>query len=131
MKEKMIRFLVHDCLVESFHCVMEYFVSRSFKLGFHQRNVDKNATLLSTYDPQHLPLCVPHPHLAFWIRFAFRVECFYVDVKRKILETLDNKITLEGDIKFWSAVLLSNMVIQIILQFCAEIGTLGTIQCSN
>ena len=39
--------------------------------------------------------------------------------------------TLPGDIKFWGAVLLSNMVIQIILRFLGEIGTLGTIQCSN
>ena len=39
--------------------------------------------------------------------------------------------TLEGDIKIWGAVLHSNMVIQIILGFCGEIGTLGTKQCSN
>ena len=41
------------------------------------------------------------------------------------------KFTLEGDIKFWGAVLLSNMVSQIVLGFCEEIGTLGTIQCTS
>ena len=41
------------------------------------------------------------------------------------------KFTLEGDIKFWDAVLLSNMVIQIVLGFCGEIGTLDTIQCTS
>ena len=55
-------------------------------------NVDRNAKLLSTCDPQHLPLYVPHPHLLLLIRFAFRVECSHVDVKRKILETLDKKV---------------------------------------
>ena len=90
--EKMIKFLVHDCFVESFHSVSEYFVSRSFKFRIRQRNVNMNATLLSTCDPRHLPLCVPHPHLLFLIRFAFRAECFYVDVKRKSPETLENKV---------------------------------------
>ena len=32
----MIKFLVHDCFVESFHCLIEYFVSRSFKFRIHQ-----------------------------------------------------------------------------------------------
>ena len=32
----MIKFLVHDCFVESFHCVIEHFVSRPFKFGIHQ-----------------------------------------------------------------------------------------------
>ena len=63
-----------------------------FQLRKPPRNVEKNATLLSSCDPQHLPLCVPHLHLLFLIRTAFRVECFYVNVKRKILETLDIKI---------------------------------------
>ena len=63
-----------------------------FQVPNPPRKVDRNATLLSTCDPQHLPLYVPHPHLLFLIRFAFRVECFYVDVKRKILETLDNNV---------------------------------------
>ena len=54
------------------------------------RNVDKNASLLSNCDSQHLPQCVPH--LFFLIRFAYLVECYYVDVKRKNLETLDNKV---------------------------------------
>ena len=63
-----------------------------FQVRNPPRNVDKTATLLSTYDFQHHPLCVPHPHLLFLIWFAFRVECFYVEVKRKILETLDNKV---------------------------------------
>ena len=56
------------------------------------RNVDKIATLFSNSDPQHLPLCFPHPHLLFRIRSAYRVDCFYVDVKHKILETHDNKL---------------------------------------
>ena len=34
--EKMVKFLVHNCFVESFHCVIEYFVSRSFKFRIHQ-----------------------------------------------------------------------------------------------
>ena len=55
------------------------------------RNVYKNATLLSTHDPQKLPLCVPHPHLLLLIRFAFGFDGFYVHVKRIILETLENK----------------------------------------
>ena len=41
------------------------------------------------------------------------------------------KFTLEGDIRFWGTVLLSNMIIQIVLGFCGEIGTLGTIQCTS
>ena len=77
-------------------------------------NVDKKATLLSTCDPQYLPLCVQHPHLLFLIRSPFRVDCFYVDVKRKNLETGDNKFTLDGDFRFWGPVLLSSTVIQII-----------------
>ena len=34
--EKMIRFVVHDCFVEIFYCVIDYIVSRSFKLRIHQ-----------------------------------------------------------------------------------------------
>ena len=34
--EKMIKFLIHDCFLENFHSVVEYFVSRSFKLRTHQ-----------------------------------------------------------------------------------------------
>ena len=63
-----------------------------FEVAIPPRNADTNATLLSTSDLEHLPLCVPCPHLLFLIRFAFRVECFYYDVKRKILETLVNKV---------------------------------------
>ena len=63
-----------------------------FQVPNPPRNVDKNATLLSTCDHQHLPLCVPHPHLLFLIRSALCVECFHVDVKRKILETLESKV---------------------------------------
>ena len=63
-----------------------------FQVWNPPRNVDKNATLLSSCDPQHLPLCVPQSNLLFLVRSAFRVECFYVDVERKILETLDNKV---------------------------------------
>ena len=82
--------------------------SRLFRWDFPQRNwklcvslfqvpnlprtVDRNAALLSTCDPQHLPLRVPHPHLLFLIRSALCVECFYVNVKRKILETLESKV---------------------------------------
>ena len=88
----MIKLLVHDCFVESFHCVIERFVSHPFQVRNSPRNVDKNATLLSISDPQHLPLYVQHPLLLFLIRSAFRVECFYVDVKRKNLGTLDNRV---------------------------------------
>ena len=34
--EKMIKFLVHEYFVESFHCVIENFVSRPFKFRIHQ-----------------------------------------------------------------------------------------------
>ena len=34
--DKMIKFLVHGCFVESFQRVIEYFVSRSFKFRIHQ-----------------------------------------------------------------------------------------------
>ena len=37
--EKMIKFLIHDCFVESFHCVIEYFVSRSFKFRIQQEKL--------------------------------------------------------------------------------------------
>ena len=63
-----------------------------FQIRNPPRNVDKNATLFSSSDPQHLPLCVPRPHILFLIWSAFRVECFYVDVNREILETLDKKV---------------------------------------
>ena len=129
--EEMIKFFVDDFCVEVLYSIIEQFVSL-FQVRNPLRNVDKNAILLSTCDLQHFPLCDPHPHLLFLIRSAFRVECFYVDVKRKILEILDNEVyTCGGDIRFWSAVLLSNMIIQITLVFCGEIETLGTIQCSN
>ena len=95
------------------------------------RNVDKNATRLSSCDPQHLPLWIPPSHFLFLIRSAFRVECFYVDVKRQILKILITKFTLEGDITFWGTVLLSNMEMQIVSVFCGEIGTLGKMQCSK
>ena len=39
--EKMIRFLVHDCFVESLHCVIEYFVSRPFEFGIYQEMLTK------------------------------------------------------------------------------------------
>ena len=34
--ENLIKFFVHDCFVESFLCVNEHFVSRSFKFRIHQ-----------------------------------------------------------------------------------------------
>ena len=37
--QKMIKFLVHDCFVESFHWVMQYFVSRACKFGNHKNIV--------------------------------------------------------------------------------------------
>ena len=39
-------------------------------------------------------------------------------------------LTLEGDIKFRSALFLSNMTIQIIMEFCRGIGTKATLKCS-
>ena len=89
--EKKIKFLVHDCFGENIHCVIEYFVSRC-QIPNLPRNVDRNAALLSTCDPQHFPLCVPNSHLLFLIRSALGVECFCVDVKRKILDTLESKV---------------------------------------
>ena len=89
--EKMVKFLVHHCFVESFHCIIDYFVSRPFKFGIHQEMLTRTQ-LLSTCDPQHLPLYVRYPHLLFLIQSAFRLECFYVHVKGKILEIVDNKV---------------------------------------
>ena len=63
-----------------------------FQVPNPPRNVDRNETLLSICDLQHLPLYVPHPHLLFLIRSAFRVESFSVDVKYKILEILESKV---------------------------------------
>ena len=121
---KMIKFLVHDCFVKSFHCVVEYFVSRPFNFGIHQEILTR--TQLSS---QRVILNISH--YVFLIRFALGVESFYVDVKRKIPETLDKKCTLEFDIKFWGAVLLGNIVIQINLGFCGAIGTLCTLACTS
>ena len=56
------------------------------------RNVDKHATRRWSCDPRHLLLYVPKSHLLILIRSVFRVECLYVDVKRKIRETLDKNV---------------------------------------
>ena len=49
----------------------------------------------------------------------------------KSWKLLKAKFTLEGDIRFWGTVLLSNVVIQIILGFFGEIETLGTTHCTS
>ena len=93
--------------------------------------VEKNVILLSTCDLQLLSLCVPHPHLMLRIRSACRVECFYVDVTLKILENLDNKVYIRrrhqvlGRCVSWQYDNSDHFGILF------EIGTLGTIQCSN
>ena len=88
--EKIIKFLVNDCFVERLHCVIEYFVSRLFKFGIHQKMLTKRQLFSQ-------PLILKIFHYMFHIHIscfwsAFRVECFCVGVDCKILETLDNKV---------------------------------------
>ena len=94
--EKMIKFLVHDCFVESFHCVTEYFVSCPFKFGIHQKMLTRtqlfSQTVILNLSP-YVSHYLPQPHHLSLIRSAFRVAFFHVDVKRKVLEALDNKVS--------------------------------------
>ena len=131
MVEKMIKFLVHDCFFERFHCVIEYFVSRSFKFRIH-REMWTGLQLFS----QSVILNISH------YMFHIHISCSWSDLHSVLSvskltwgvyswKLLKAKFTLEGDITFWGTALLSNMVIQIILGFCGELGTLGTIHCSK
>ena len=49
----------------------------------------------------------------------------------KSWKLLEAKFTLEGEIRFCGTVPLRNEVIQIVLGFCGEIGTVSTIQCTS
>ena len=91
--EKVIKFLVHDCFVESFHCVIEYFVSRRFKFGVHQEMLTRTQ-LYSQLVILNISHYVFHIQISCSdaIRSAFRVESFYVDVRRKLLDTIDRKV---------------------------------------
>ena len=60
--EKRIKFLVHDCFVQSFHCVIEYFVSPSFKFGIHQEMLTRTQLFFQAVT---LTIC----HYVFHIHF--------------------------------------------------------------
>ena len=129
--EKMTKFLVHDCFVESFHCVIEHFVSRSFKF-----RVDQEMLTGTQLFSQSVILSISR------YMFHIYISCSRSDLHSvlsvsmltqsvKSWKFLEAKFTLEGDIRFWGGVLLSNMVIQSVLGFFGETGTLGTIQCTS
>ena len=61
--EKMIKFLVHDCFVESFHCVIEHFVSRPLKFGIHQE-MWKKTQLISQPVILNISHYVFHNHIS-------------------------------------------------------------------
>ena len=61
--EKMIKFFGPDTFVESFHCVIEYFVSRSFKLQIHQE-------LLTGTQLFFQPVILNISHYMFHIRIS-------------------------------------------------------------
>ena len=61
--EKKVKFLVHDCFVESFHCVVEYFVSRSFKFRIHQEMLTESQ-LFSQPEILNLFHYVFHNHIS-------------------------------------------------------------------
>ena len=129
--EKMIKFLVHDCFVESFHCVNEYFVSRSFKFRIHQEMLTGTQLFSQAVILNILHYMFDIHIFCSWsdLHCVFSVSMLTWSVKSwKLLIT---KFTLEDDIRFWGAILLSNMKIQIIVGSCEEIGTLGTIQCTS
>ena len=62
--EKMIKFLVHDCFVESFHCLIDYFVSRSSKFRIHQE------MLTGTQLFSHQPVILNIFHYVFQIHIS-------------------------------------------------------------
>ena len=51
--------------------------------------------------------------------------------KKKTRGLLITNFTLESNIKFWSAIFLGYMIIQVILVRCRDIGLFGAIQRSN
>ena len=129
--KKMIKFLVHDCFVESFHCVIEYFVCRPFKLGIHQEMLTR-MHLFSQPVILNISHYVFHIHISCsWSDLHSVLSVSMLTESVKSGKLLITKFTLEGEVRFWGALLLSNMIIQIILWFCGEIGTLGTVQSSN
>ena len=87
--KKEIKFLVHDCLVDTLHCVVEYFVSRSFKFRIHQENIIRTQLLFEIRiihfvdDIVSINICCLDRKALLGV---------YVVVKRKIRETLDNEV---------------------------------------
>ena len=116
-----------------FHCAIEHLVSHPFKFGIHPE-------MLTGTQLFSQPVILNISHYVFHIRI--RILCSWPDLHSVLSvskltwsvnswKLLKTKFILEGDIRFWGAVLLSDMVIQIILWFCGGIGPLGVIQCSN
>ena len=128
--EKMIKCLVHDCFVESFHCVIDYFVSRPFKFGIHQEILTRTQLFSQT-------VILSNSHYVFrihifcsWSDLHSVLSVSMLTLSAKSWKLLIKKFTIEGGIKLWGVVLLSSMVIEIILGFSGEIGRLATIQCT-
>ena len=129
--ENMIKFLVHNCFVESFHSVIEYFVYRSFKFQIHQEMLT-GTQVFSQPVILNVSHYVFHIHiLCSWFDLRSVLGVFMLTYSVKSWKLLKAKFTLEGDIRFWGTVLLSNVVVQIILGFFGEIETLGTIHCTS
>ena len=127
----MINFFVENFCVEFLFSIIENFVSRSFKFGIHQEMLTRTQ-FFSQPEILHVSHYVFHMHTSCsWSDLHSVMSAFVPTSSVKSWKLLITKFALEGDIKFWGAVLLSNMVIQIALGFCGEIRTLGTIQCFN
>ena len=124
--EKMIKFLVHHCFVESIHCVIECFV-RSFKLLFHLEMLT-GMQLFSQLVILNISHYMLHIHISCsWSDLLSMLRASMLTQRVKSWKLMITKITFESDIRFWGAVFLGNMVIQIILGFWGQIGTLGTL----
>ena len=129
--EKGIKFFVHDCFIESFHCVIEYFVSRPSKFGIHQEMLTRTQ-LFSEALILNISHFVFHIHISCsWSDLHSVLSVSMLTQSLKSWKILIKKFKLEGDITLWGTVLLRKMVILIILGFCGDIGTVGTIQCTS
>ena len=114
-----------------FYCVIEHFVSRPFTFGIHQEMLTRTQLFLQ-------PVILNVSHYVFHIHISCSGSNLHAVLSVSMLKwsvqarkLLITKSTLEGDISLSCAVLLSNMVIQIIVWFCEETGTLGTIKCTS
>ena len=110
-------FLQHNL----WHCVSPVQVQNSWE------NVDLSATPLS--DSRH-QFCWGYCQVQHLLSLKeSHVGSAYVDVKSwKLLVT---NLTLECNIRFWRAVLLRNMIVQIILGVSWEIGSFSAVQGSS